>query len=208
MRKYDALVFDLDGTLWDTVRPVTNAWNAAAEEGGFNSITDSQLQSIMGLPHEEAFQKLMPDATSAEMENAAALFYRREVDSLKGNYLYPGVSEGIPALSALYTLYIVSNCQPAYLTRFYKLSGLQRFFKDGECYGGTGLQKGDNISLVLRRNQQQNACYIGDTAGDQIAARSAGVDFFFAGYGFGSPASECPKFASFAELSQFFLTPA
>lgn len=206
MRKYDALVFDLDGTLWDTLRPVVGAWNEAAAEGGFAPVSDGQLQSIMGLAHEEAFRKLLPDASDQEVEKAAKIFYRKEVKSLQGNYLYPGVAEGIAQLSKSYTLYVVSNCQPDYLERFYELSGLRRFFKDGECHGATGLQKGDNISLVLRRNGERRAAYIGDTAGDQIASRAAGVDFYFASYGFGKPAYDCPSFGSFTDLTESFLS--
>ncbi len=204
---YDGLIFDLDGTLWDTTKPVTRAWNAVAEKrSDLPSVSDSEIRSVMGLSHEEAFDKLLPGVRPEAVESAAKEFYEEEVVRLRDNYLYPGVPEGLHKLSQNYALFVVSNCQPSYLTRFYELTGMKALFKDAECYGATLKPKGDNISLVMRRNRLSKAAYVGDTAGDQIAARQAGADFYHAAYGFGSPAQESLGFESFTQISEFFLS--
>jgi phosphoglycolate phosphatase len=203
---YEALIFDLDGTLWNTLQPVTDAWNQVAEEkAGLPKVTPAQIQSVMGMSHEEAFAKLLPGVAPEKREGPAQAFYRKEVSALNGNYLYPGVAEGLEALSKKYTLFLVSNCQPEYLARFQALTGLGRLFRDQECYGATGKPKGDNISLVMRRNKLTKGAYIGDTAGDQIASRQAGQDYYHVTYGFGSPSGDCMHFHSFHEVSAFFL---
>ncbi len=120
--------------------------------------------------------------------------------------LFPGVVEGIQKLAEKYALFVVSNCQVADLKRFTELSGLGACFKDMECLGATGRSKGENISALMRRNRLTKAAYIGDSAGDQIAARQAGADFYHAKYGFGSPAQECMGFDSFGEVKDFFLS--
>lgn len=52
--------------------------------------------------------------------------------------------------------------------------------------GRTQLTKGENISLVIKRNGIDSAFYVGDTIGDQIASKDANVPFVFAEYGFGN----------------------
>ena len=49
----------------------------------------------------------------------------------------------------------------------------------------SGLNKAENIHLVLERNGVKRGVYVGDTAGDMRSARAAGVPFIFARYGFG-----------------------
>ena len=53
------------------------------------------------------------------------------------------------------------------------------------------MNKGRNICLLMERNGilQENAVYIGDTAGDEEAAQYAGIHFIWAGYGFGKAKS-------------------
>ena len=54
-----------------------------------------------------------------------------------------------------------------------------------ELAGRTGLDKGENIRLVMARNGVRRAVYVGDTQGDADAAKKAGVPLIFAAYGFG-----------------------
>ena len=46
--------------------------------------------------------------------------------------------------------------------------------------------KGENIRLIMERNQIKDAVYVGDTAGDAQACRLAGVPMIYAAYGFGN----------------------
>ena len=82
-------------------------------------------------------------------------------------------------------LYIVSNCQDGYIQCFGRYTGLERYICDFECSGVTGLSKGENIRLIARRNFLRSPIYVGDTAMDEESARSAGVPFIHAAYGFG-----------------------
>jgi phosphoglycolate phosphatase len=95
------------------------------------------------------------------------------------------LEEVLQALSEKYELYIVSNCQEGYIEAFYAYHGLEKYFRDFENPGRTGLSKGENIKLLMKRNGLEAPVYVGDTAGDQKAAKDAGIPFVYAKYGFG-----------------------
>lgn len=48
---------------------------------------------------------------------------------------------------------------------------MERYFEDIEMSGRTGLDKGKNIRLLMERNHIGQAVYVGDTKGDEKAAR-------------------------------------
>ena len=99
--------------------------------------------------------------------------------------MYPGVKETVIRLAGNYELFIVSNCQSGYIEVLLKTSGLGEYIKDMECFGNTGLPKGDNIRMVVQRNHLDRCIYVGDTSMDQEAAALAGVPFVHAAYGYG-----------------------
>ena len=67
-----------------------------------------------------------------------------------------------------------------------KSCGLGEYIRDTECFGNTGLPKGDNIRMVVQRNHLDKCIYVGDTSMDQEAAALAGVPFVHAAYGYGT----------------------
>ena len=89
-------------------------------------------------------------------------------------------------MSKKYPLFIVSNCQDGYIPVVLEKNNLFEYIKDTECFGCTGLNKDENIKLIVKRNNLKNPVYVGDTQGDFLACKSANVPFIFAAYGFGS----------------------
>lgn len=209
--KPDALIFDLDGTLWNTVTLVTDSWNRALKELEIpqKPYSESQIQSLMGLTCEEIFNQCFPDMDTVMKAklNQLSLEYE-EADLMKyGGTLYPGVKSGIPKLSVKYPLFLVSNCQENYLNAFLKTSQLQNYFKDWECHGRTGNPKSQNLLSLTKRNHLQSPVYIGDTETDHTSARFAGMPFIYVSYGFGKP--HLPpnlSFDSFDSLVDQFLS--
>src|SRR5690606_15011938 len=97
-----------------------------------------------------------------------------ELLSHRGGQLYNGVQAVLSELEKKYKLYIVSNCQAGYIESFYAYHNeLNRYFLDYENPGRTGLSKGENIKLIMERNNLHNSIYIGDTEGDHQAAKLA-----------------------------------
>lgn len=117
-----------------------------------------------------------------------------------GAKLYKGLQEVIKTLSQNYSLYIVSNCIESYLDAFFATSNLKEYFKDYETKGRTGLSKGENIKLLVKRNKLKRAIYVGDTKKDQEAAIEANIPFIFASYGFGNVTAYDYKIESLSDL--------
>lgn len=206
--RFDGLIFDLDGTLWDSTQPVAQAWNQALKLLGIYSrrLSRRDIEGIMGMPHQKILETLFPDEAIDRREVIARKCYEEEVTLLKqqGAALFPGVKEGLPKLASLIPLFIVSNCQVDYLDTFYLSTGFRSLFKDHECHGNTGMSKGENIRLVKERNRLAHPAYIGDTGSDQEAAAHAGVEYFHVMYGFGRPSRDCIGFADFGQLVEYF----
>jgi len=185
----DGLVFDLDGTLWNTNESCARGWNNVLSRHGipYRAITADDVGRVAGLPHEQCIRNTFRELSEAHIQLISAetaLEDNRMVEQ-HGGTLYPGVSEGLRELARHFPLFIVSNCQAGYIELFLQHSGLGALFRDVECWGNTGQPKTDNLRQVLERNAVTRAWFVGDTTGDQVAARACGVPFIFAAYGFG-----------------------
>ncbi len=187
MRK--AVIFDLDGTLWDATGQVFKIWNRVFERRQELTIrlTQHDMENYMGKTMEEIGGMLFPDLNHSMQEEIMAECGKEEVVYLRehGAVLYDGARETITLLKRECDLYIVSNCQDGYVNSFLTAHRFEDDFKDIEMSGRTGMDKGENIRLLMERNGVTRAVYVGDTQGDEIAARFAGIPFIYAAYGFG-----------------------
>lgn len=182
------IIFDLDGTLWDSTEYVSNIWNCVFEKHGISLQMTKELSGkLMGKTMKEIGEILFPEMSVEMRERIRDDFVAEEVSFLSehGALLYEGVEQSIPALSEEYNLYIVSNCQDGYVQAFLHAHDLETYFSDIEMNGRTGMNKGKNIKLIMERNQLNKAVYVGDTKGDEEASRYAEIPFIWAAYGFG-----------------------
>lgn len=184
-----AVIFDLDGTLWDSTERIRETWNGvfARTPGVELRMTRADVCGLMGKTMWEIGETLFPQLSREESQAILDACSEAEIACLRerGAILYDGLEDTLRALSERYGLYIVSNCQCGYIETFLHAHRLERYFADIEMSGRTGRPKGDNIRLLMERNQIARAVYVGDTAGDQRAAAQAGIPFIHAGYGFG-----------------------
>ena len=69
--KYDSIIFDLDGTLWDSSKPICEAWNIILDKHPEilrEPITIDELGGCMGLPMYDIAAKLFPLEKSAYLK--------------------------------------------------------------------------------------------------------------------------------------------
>lgn len=200
----DGILFDLDGTLWDSVEGILLTWNRViARHGQFRPpITRAEQESLMGLPMDEIARRLFPDQAPEEQQRLMDECAQEENEYLAvhGGILYPDVRETLEKLSQRYKLCIVSNCQTGYIEAFLQAHDLGKYFVDHLSFGETGLSKGENNRIVIERNGIHNAIYVGDTEGDRQSALDAGIPFVYAAYGFGVAEAYDTKITEFSEL--------
>lgn len=203
--KRNAIIFDVDGTLWDSCQAVTNAWNTILtmhKELNGKQVTLPEVKSFMGKTTEEIFTALLPDLEQEHrMQIAEECGNQEEKEIAKhGGNLFAHLEETLQILYQKYDLYIVSNCQAGYIEAFFSYHKLDHYFKDYESSGKTGKPKGENIKLIIQRNHIEKAFYIGDTQGDYNASKIAGIPFLYAKYGFGTVDAEVPFIESITQL--------
>ena len=185
-----AIIFDLDGTLWDTSRETKQVWKNVAKNYNIK-INKEKIKQIMGFTKVEIIEylfkenmekgnKFITECQTQENE------YLRE----KGGHIYVNTISTIKSLSTKYDLYIVSNCQSGYIETFLNYYSIGNYFKDYECSGNTGLSKYENIRNLVKRNNILKAIYVGDTIKDYEAASKNKLLFIWAEYGFG----KCDKY--------------
>ncbi|MDB5022502.1 MAG: family hydrolase [Mucilaginibacter sp.] len=187
--KFDSIIFDLDGTLWDSTGNVALAWEAARKQVDYvtEAITVERVKSITGMAYDVIFEVLLPDLDVEKRNYFKAICAQSEIDTLsaKGGDLYAGLDDTIKSLAGKYKLYIVSNCQSGYIETFLSHCAVAGYFLGHQCYGTKGRPKAENIKDIVNDHQLQAPVYIGDTMGDYTSATKAGVPFIFADYGFG-----------------------
>ncbi|MBR1802713.1 MAG: HAD-IA family hydrolase [Clostridia bacterium] len=180
-----AIIFDLDGTLWNTTKECTLVWSKVAKNYNLK-VNRKQIKEIMGLTKEEIIKYFFED--NSELGNKFITeCQNKENEYLKqyGGTIYQNTIKTIKELSKNYELFIVSNCQSGYIEAFLNYYDLGHYFKDYECYGNTGKSKEYNINILMERNNIKNVVYVGDTEKDYLASTCNNIRFIWAKYGFG-----------------------
>jgi phosphoglycolate phosphatase len=200
MTNHDALIFDIDGTLWNACAASAKGWNNALVKLGIEqTVTAKQIESVAGLPFEDCIETLLPGLLNAHPHLLAALNEGElEVVKNEGGIFYEGAIEGIKLLSESYQIFLVSNCQDWYLKLFLELSGLEPLLAGYDCNGLSGLPKHNMLTNMISKYDLKNPVYIGDTASDEAACKQANLDFIHVCYGFRTTVNKCLSFDSFA----------
>ena len=204
----NALVFDIDGTLWDSTVQVAEAWDIVGMKSKHHfHVTKEQIKPCMGLPMSEFPKRIFPPM---DQDEASALL--KESLLFENNYLYThpgilfeGVEETLKELSEKYDLLVLSNCQKGYIEAFLAGSKLGHLFKDHICWGDNFHSKSENLRLLVQRGGYGNAMYVGDTLYDEEETHKAGYRFAFASYGFGGcskPDYTLKKFSDLIEAAK------
>ena len=203
--KIDSLIFDIDGTLWDSRALVAEGYNIQLKQEGLDHlcVTAEDLKPLFGKVMTE-----IADVILASIDPKDRYDLMERCMETENNYLfeneckigYPGVMETVEALSRQYRLFIVSNSQCGYPELCMDKLGLTPYIEGHMCFGDTGTSKGKTIRTLMEKHNIQNCAYIGDTQGDYEATVEADVPFIWATYGFGTPDGYAAKIDRFEDL--------
>lgn len=205
MKKIEAIIFDLDGTMWDAVDGICLTWNqvvANHPDCRTAPISMEEMSDCLGLPMTKIVERLFPDVDEKRQQELLDECCEIENEYLRihGGKLYPKLEITLILLKRYYKLFVVSNCQKGYIESFIEAHNLVDCFDDIECWGNNQLSKGENNKLIMKRNNVTCAVYVGDTIGDEESARIAGIPFIFAEYGFGEAKNPDYILKSFPDL--------
>jgi len=188
-RAVRGIIFDMDGTLWDSSEQVAEAWNGIFDrhpELGLR-ITGDDMRGLMGRTLSDIGVALMPELGREKSD----VIIRECCDAEQayliehGGRLYDGLEETLAALQKDFRLFIVSNAQDGYFQTFLDHYDFWKYFDDTECAGRTGKSRAENFRLVCERNGIERCWSVGDTQSDRDAALEVGTTFIYAAYGFG-----------------------
>lgn len=185
----DSIIFDLDGTLWDSTESIAKSWDKAVrEQTPLNvTITKDTMTPLLGQILPDIVRAIFPEESEESREHLLKICCQQEHEDLlkKCAPLYEGLEDTLAKLSDKYQLFIVSNCEAGYIEVFLETSGLGDYFSGHLCPGDTGHAKAYNIRELIQRYHLRSPVYVGDTQGDCDATKEAGIPFVFAAYGLG-----------------------
>ena len=173
----DSIIFDLDGTLWNTTSEIFKCYQQY-----FPNITLWKLRKLMGKDTKQIAKELYTEIETIQKIQDS------EIQWLSDHPVEPyiGVVSLMQYLSTeKIPCYIVSNCQERYIECFLYTSGLAQFFRNWLCFGDNGCDKATNIKTIIERHNLKNPIFVGDTEGDREAASCNHIRFIWAGYGLG-----------------------
>ena len=196
--RYESLILDIDGTLWDSRALVAEGYNIQLRRENLDHLcTDAEtLKSLFGKVMTEIadalFPEFAPEVRYPLMERCMAT-ENKYLEENPCHIGYAGIREVLEGLKKKYRLFIVSNSQCGYPDLCIEKLGLTHLIEGHLCFGDTGKTKGETIRILMEKYGITSAAYIGDTQGDYEATVDAGIDFIWAAYGFGTPESWVAK---------------
>ena len=191
---YESLIFDIDGTLWDSRQLVAEGYNIQLEKEGLQHlfVTAEDLRPLFGKVMTAIADVILASIEPPERYALMERCMKTENDYLFANECkigYPRVRETLAELSKKYRLFIVSNSQRGYPELCIEKLGLTPYIEGHMCFGDTGTSKGKTIRTLMEKHNIGSCIYIGDTQGDLEACQEAGIPFIFAAYGLGQAES-------------------
>ena len=204
--EFESLIFDIDGTLWDSRALVAEGYNIQLKAEGLEHlfVTKEILKPLFGKVMTEIADALLSSIPAEERYDLMERCMATENQYLEENPChigYPKVKETLEELAKKHRLFIVSNSQCGYPELCMEKLGIGHLIEGHMCFGDTGTCKGETIKRLVEKHGIGSACYIGDTQGDLDASDYAGLPFVYCTYGFGQVTHYWKSVDAFEEIA-------
>lgn len=190
-KKFDLILFDLDGTLFDTAETLLNSIKGSMKQAGMRELTDEELSTFIGPPVVFSLKNYYPNLNDEEIENLTAFYrdYYIKNEMLKAE-LFPGMLNVLETLKknnyklALAT-YKLMKCVIPLLEK----KNVAKYFDSIRgSVAETGMTKTEIMKWAIddcKINDVNRICMVGDTEHDLRGAINLGVHFIGVKYGAG-----------------------
>ncbi len=204
------LLFDLDGTLVDSLPDLTTTINQLRTDFNLSTLSISQVRNYVGDGARALVQRALPEGSFDQEKLTSFLtYYQQNLCELSSPY--PGIREMLEQLNE-YPLAVVTNKPQQMATELLESLELSKYFRF-VLGGDSCAQKKPHPAPVLEalrqlKAEQQSSLMVGDHHTDIRAAKAAGVPACFCRWGYGNDGDENPDFsvASVSELQQLLLS--
>jgi phosphoglycolate phosphatase len=210
----EVVLFDLDGTLVDTLPDLTEAANRTLVELGLPPRTQEEIATFVGQGIGELVRRALGAAVAADpaqLETALQVF-RRHYAQVNGNdsRLYPGALETLETLrDAGRKLAVVTNKSSQFTLPLLERMGILSYFAAVVSGDTLPVKKPDPAMLryaltQLGASSPTTAVMVGDSRNDALAARALEMPVFLVTYGYseGQPIHEVPCTAYLESLPE------
>ena len=187
---YKTILFDFDGTVFDTGEGVMKSVQYAAAAFGYPSSDYEEFRSFVGPPLAAQFRLKygVDEETAKEM---VAKYRERYRDvGIRECSIYPGVEQLVRELRAAGRTVCVATGKPTEFTRnILENNGLGALFDDllGSEFDGTRGQKWEVISELMERHGRDGVVMIGDRDNDVNGATRCAIPCIGVAWGYAEP---------------------
>ncbi len=209
MNYYDAIIFDLDGTLWQTRDSYLYAYHMVlASHKEIKEVhSDEQVLNTMGNTLDIVANVVF---SNEDLETKINLMkeclYHSCMYLLKNeSTLYPNVQKTLIELSKKTKLFIVSNCPKEYVDVFFQKSNTSDIFIDYR-YLTDSSTKESNINELIEKYDLKSVLMVGDSNDDFKAIKDKNIEFVYASYGYKECQNYDYKIKDFSELNKIIST--
>lgn len=182
------IIFDLDGTLWETTDATYKSVNEICKKHNLKEISAETICKVFGKNRQESAKMYFPYMNLEDAEKLLDEISNINIKNLTkyGGNLYGGLENVLIKLKKEYRLFIVSNSDhEEYIASFLKSAKLTKYFDDYIAASQIGITKGKAIRLIIVKYCLNKAIYVGDTEIDLKASEFAKIPFIYVKYGFG-----------------------
>jgi len=213
MQKNDFyFIFDLDGTVADTLEDIADSINYMLTELGFAPKTKTEIKYAIGTGIEDIVYKLTGNKEKSFIDKAVSLFREKyEINLINKTKLYKGVKKFISDKNTKAS--IVSNKPDKFTKKICKHLKILKHLD--ECIGSNSIfpHKPDPAGtkfIIEKHAKGKIPIFIGDSIIDKQTAENANIKFCLALYGYEKPETLKQiksdfKIKHFDELNSIFI---
>ncbi len=182
MKKYDVILFDLDGTLTDSAEGIVNCAEYALNLMGITEPDRSRLLRFIGPPLVDSFMDFYGMSREDALKAVALYRERFPVKGIFENRVYEGIPEALDMLKKAGKRLAVATSKPeVYAKRILEHFELAEYFEavTGAELNGERNAKSEVIEECLKRlgnPDKGTVLMVGDRKHDVIGAKACGVD--------------------------------